>query len=191
MTKLTIIKNFISNEECDNYTSYLKNNEHLWEGNPEDANLASLGFSWNYRIINFKHNTEEMKQNLLELRKKMIDSIKESYNETEKLYTCFSQFVRLGIGQSLSAHADSITSEGKPSPGWWFADYSLVIYLNDDFVGGEICFPEYEKECRIERGMIIHYPSTVVHQVKEIKSESWRYTITAFFTKTKEHSDGY
>ena len=44
------------------------------------------------------------------------------------------------------------------------------MYLNSQFEGGEICFPDYELEIKPAKGDLLFYDSSIKHEVKEIKS---------------------
>lgn len=62
---------------------------------------------------------------------------------------------------------------------------SSLIYLNDDFKGGEICFPEYNLEIKPEPGEFIVFPSYFLHEVREIDKipgKRLRCTIPMFYT---------
>ena len=67
-------------------------------------------------------------------------------------------------GQSGSPHIDAIEKEP-------FIEYSTVIYLNDDYEGGEIYFPKQNFEHRPKSLSAIFFPGNkyeYLHGVKEI-----------------------
>jgi predicted 2-oxoglutarate/Fe(II)-dependent dioxygenase YbiX len=188
-TSLKIIENYISQNVCDLYLKYLMKN-NLWETNPKGANLSSDydKSSWNNRIINFYTNTEEMKTNLASLRSSIIHEIKKSNDVTQELYPNIFQFVKLGVGDYLYPHRDSVYPDDTPHKNWFFVDYSSVLYLNDDFDGGEIYFPDRNLELKIKKGMLVHYSSLTHHGVRQVK-QGHRYTLTGFYTKNIKYSE--
>jgi hypothetical protein len=70
---------------------------------------------------------------------------------------------------------------------------SAVIYLNDDYTGGEISFPQSKVTIKPEAGSIVFFPSNFiyVHEVFPIKS-GVRYSLPHWWHNTKNviNSDG-
>lgn len=57
--------------------------------------------------------------------------------------------------------------------------YGVLMYLNDDFDGGEICYPEIEVEYKPKPGvLLIHYAGNL-HGVNPV-SNGTRYSMTSF-----------
>lgn len=73
-------------------------------------------------------------------------------------------------------------------------DLSTVLFLNDDFEGGEFVFPDLRIRIRPEPGLLVCFPSSrwFVHTVEPVKSGN-RYTLVSWMTvqgfKTKEEID--
>jgi hypothetical protein len=59
--------------------------------------------------------------------------------------------------------------------------YGLVYYLNDDYVGGEIFYPELNLEIKPEANSLVIHPATLKyrHGVRDVVSGD-RYTTTMF-----------
>lgn len=70
---------------------------------------------------------------------------------------------------------------------------SVVMYLNDDYVGGEISFPQVGVTIKPEAGSIVFFPSNFVftHEISEIK-EGIRYALPNWYHNmiNKVYSDG-
>lgn len=70
---------------------------------------------------------------------------------------------------------------------------SVVMYLNDDYVGGEISFPQVGVTIKPEAGSVIFFPSNFVftHQISEVK-EGIRYALPNWYHNmiNKIYSDG-
>jgi hypothetical protein len=91
------------------------------------------------------------------------------------------ELVKWNNSKGLDAHRDG--HENIPDEPEF--SVSSLIYLNDDFNGGEICFPEYNLEIKPSPGDFIVFPSYFLHEVKEIeKIENGRLrcTIPMFYT---------
>jgi Rps23 Pro-64 3,4-dihydroxylase Tpa1-like proline 4-hydroxylase len=68
--------------------------------------------------------------------------------------------------------------------------YSLVTYLNDDYEGGELEFPNHGIKIKPEAGSIIIFPSSqpYLHVSHNIKS-GWKYMSPTFWLNKPEHSN--
>jgi len=60
--------------------------------------------------------------------------------------------------------------------------YSSLIYLNDDYEGGELYFPEYDFAIKPEVGTLICFrgDENTLHGVKKV-TDGIRYTISLFW----------
>lgn len=63
--------------------------------------------------------------------------------------------------------------------GWPKIKYGVVIYINDDYSGGEICYPDFDLKLKPTAGMIAIHPSTLEHGVAPVGG-SPRYMMTTF-----------
>jgi len=59
-------------------------------------------------------------------------------------------------GQEYKTHYDGSTSMGRA--------LSAICYLNDDYEGGEIEFPEFKVKIKPEAGMLILFPSNFAYK---------------------------
>jgi hypothetical protein len=59
-----------------------------------------------------------------------------------------------------------------------YCRFGILMYLNSDFDGGEICYPEYGIEYKPKRGVLIHHAGNL-HGVKAVNSGT-RYSMTSF-----------
>lgn len=58
-------------------------------------------------------------------------------------------------------------------------EYGVVIYLNDNFVGGELHYPDRDLTIKPEKGMLVYHSGDVLHEVLKVTSGD-RYTLTSF-----------
>ncbi|WP_251358451.1 2OG-Fe(II) oxygenase [Kangiella sp. TOML190] len=60
-------------------------------------------------------------------------------------------------------------------------DYSLLIYLNDDFDGGELTFPNFQMRLKPRKGMLLCFPSDhrYLHKA-ELTTQGHRYVIVSW-----------
>lgn len=92
---------------------------------------------------------------------------------------------RWDVGEFQPLHADGEDPEGHPNEAF-IVDYGAVIYLNDDYEGGEIYFPEHNIDFKPKAGTLIFFPSNnmYVHGVRAI-TKGTRYTTPSFWIPTK------
>jgi hypothetical protein len=87
-------------------------------------------------------------------------------------------------GTSGNPHIDAIEKEP-------FIEYSTVIYLNDDYEGGEIYFPKQGFSQKAKKYSALFFPGNdyqYIHGVKEITSGN-RYTALYMQSTKKEFID--
>lgn len=72
--------------------------------------------------------------------------------------------MRYSEGEYFGLHTDSpfVARDGA------MTKLSLVLYLNDDYIGGETLFPDLALEVRPEVGKILLFPPTLHHMSKPI-----------------------
>jgi hypothetical protein len=63
--------------------------------------------------------------------------------------------------------------------------FANVIYVNDDFTGGELHFPEIDITYVPKKGALIVFPSSdeYLHGVKPVGAGPTRYALPAFVNK--------
>lgn len=94
----------------------------------------------------------------------------------------------LGVGHSMPVHVDKGYGDEKsdhnfktPS-GFPTREISSLIYWNDDYLGGEICFPNQSITLKPKAGTLILFPSNnnFPHQVLPV-TQGLRYVSTNFW----------
>ena len=101
--------------------------------------------------------------------------------------------VRWLPGQLQNPHADKELHDGpdagKPNDFPWY-DLASLFYLNDDYEGGELYFPNQGIKFKPKRGAAYFFPGdkNFIHGVTEIKS-GIRYTCPFFWTITEHTGD--
>jgi len=96
--------------------------------------------------------------------------------------TGFIVFQRLYAGTELISHFDKYSDK--------LVEYAAVLYLNNDYNGGELFFPKFDYEIKPEPGTLIIFPSTeqFEHGVRPVKEGPVRYVIPVFIKAN--HPDG-
>lgn len=96
--------------------------------------------------------------------------------------TGFHIHQRLYAGSQLTAHYDQYSDK--------LVEYAAVLYINDDYVDGEVFFPQHDLKLRPKPGSLLVFPGTkdYVHGVHPVGEGPVRYVSPAFI-KT-QHPDG-
>jgi 2OG-Fe(II) oxygenase superfamily len=76
--------------------------------------------------------------------------------------------------------------DGETFPEHPMVTIGALIYLNDEYQGGEIAFPDYDVTIKTEPGDLVIFPCNYLHEVKTIMpiedGETRRHTLTVFYT---------
>ena len=158
-----VIDKFITKETAEYINNYLRPKVQNYS-NPKgflNVPLNSLHFN-SYPDLNSK-----IVHDLINL---IIDSISYQFGFPKsflKLNRVFYQVLQKG--ESLRIHADNLIE----------VDYSAVLYLNDEYTGGEICFYDGDTEnsnngtdYKLPKGTLVYFKGDEKHQheVKEVIS---------------------
>lgn len=169
-SSIYIIENFIDVEHVNELHRYSRCNDD-WYSNQHHS-------EWADRV--HKNFTEETTRKIIS---SLVDKIKFTIDKEFNVVTAVHemQIVRWMTGNFQKPHADKQDLDGKPngSPSY---DISSVFYINDDFDGGEIYFPNQSLTIKPTKNMLVFFPGDIhfLHGVKHVSSGE-RYTIPAFW----------
>lgn len=107
-----------------------------------------------------------------------MDFCSEIYSNTLRIepieYPSTFTIRKYDTGYEMGPHSDTYT--GSKDFG-----ISAVVYLNDNYEGGELSFPEYNVKLKPEAGSIVMFPSNTVHEALAVtKGEKY---FAPFFSK--------
>lgn len=117
----------------------------------------------------------------------MASLLAEQLGPQPPLHSHLVNFARWPVGYELQPHADSENPGGAAHPYPW-RDFATVIYLNDDYGGGEIYFPNLGIELKPSARTLIIFPGTLffLHGVRRV-THGMRHTIASFLTFDPAH----
>jgi predicted 2-oxoglutarate/Fe(II)-dependent dioxygenase YbiX len=88
------------------------------------------------------------------------------------------QLLRYKPGQHFHEHIDNIAGH----PTWGQRQLSTVLYLNDDYTGGEIQFPRQKKTLKPRAGDLILFPSHFTHPHASLDvKEGTKFSVVSWF----------
>lgn len=165
-------QDFVPKVDCQSIAHWLRSNKKAAK-NPE-------GFFDDSTIPFVKISDSWVKKRVNQFRFDATVQAIVTFNK--KLYPTYTDLVHWPVGKSMPVHGDSHYLDG--SKGLFpFRKVSGVLYLNDDYSGGETYFPSHGIHITPETGKLILFPSNIdyPHGVKTIES-SERFTMPIWFT---------
>lgn len=130
---------------------------------------------------------ERLAMQLLRLADRMANIIAETYR-IAPVYPDDVQLVKWWEGHEMFPHADREHPDGSEHRTPW-RSYASVIYLNEDYRGGEIYFPELGIEIAPSQGSMLAFGGSLdfLHGVRKIE-HGVRYTCPSWFTHDRAHA---
>lgn len=154
-----IIENVLSDEEYKKLLDYTENIDS-WEIQP-----------WKVKYFTSKKMTEEIVDILDKIFRIAYKKCTDFYNVKLRVFNKNEvTLIRFDKEYAMNAHADTT------------GDFAVIYYINDDYDGGEINFPEFNLKIKPNANSFILFPSNenYVHEVlKNIGKE--RYSSTLWF----------
>lgn len=161
-----------------------RNRERLFQ-NPRGDPFWDHRYLW---ITSLPADERKAKRIMQETRLRVIAELQGFYAE-EKIYSDSVQLVKWPPGQAMPPHADNANPDGSPHPMTW-RDYASVVYLNDDYEGGEFYFDRSGIEIKPAAGDLLAFTGGMrhFHGVREVRGAP-RYTMPGWYTKDVAHRD--
>jgi hypothetical protein len=154
-------------EQCAYLISYLNNNEK-WTPAPHPT--------WDERMVDLKDVDDPIAVGyMIEAYKKIRSSMPEGFDAESFSLVIWNEHTGMNL------HTDEVGSEWR--------EYSSVIYLNENFHGGNTYFPDQglSVEPRIGMGIVFQANDEHPHLVTEVVGGK-RYTISSFWSNQEGHN---
>jgi hypothetical protein len=184
--KINVIENFITLEDANILESYIRDN-------CSDRNrfYTPIKHRVENKIRYESHIPERNKfsdhPEVLDLLKKYSSKFLEECNlffkDDEDLYLASLFMLMLGPGSILKEHVDN-------HKGAEHLFRSGVIYLNDDYDGGCLNFPDRDFTLKPKRLSLVLFDSTEMHKITEVLSGT-RIAMPIWATNIKEKEISY
>ena len=168
--EIIVIENFLSAEEADMIAGFVDN------ATEEDWARAQYvdGNEFNNTIFHFQDPIAG------EIGKRIVDNIMPLLPDDVALKSFNPNCVTKTVtGKSMNPHNDWHDDNG--------CRYGIVVYVNEDYAGGEIYYPNKGIYMKPGKGLAVVHPASeeYLHGIKEVTSGT-RYAMTAFvFDKDK------
>lgn len=187
------LDNFIREDELNKLNKFIRANT-VWDVTEthynENGTVIYDSDYWADRVITYP-NISKIDQSIIDTIEGMVARLKvevDSYFSVDAGPTS-PAMVRWLPGQLQMPHADkelhSGPDAGTPNDFPWY-DIAGLFYINDDYEGGELYFPNQGIKFKPKAGSAYFFPGDMnyIHGVTEIKS-GIRYTVPFFWTILK------
>ena len=111
--------------------------------------------------------------------KEMLKIWQEKFNELDLEYITKNYCIRnYRTGASMGIHVDRNVKNPNNNMDW-----TALIYLNDNYSGGEVVFNDLDLELKPSAGSILFFPCLARHYVKEITEGNKQYVFLFLHTE--------
>lgn len=183
-----IVPDFLTSGECDRLTTMFDRVHGL-------VKHRRIGIDfWEGRIVYMgdvaEHNASAAAI-MGDFQKRATALLGEFYALTRPLWT---DTVQLNIWERdsfLPPHTDNSNPDGTAHSTPW-RDFSSIVYLNDDYEGGELYFTAQDRVLKPRRGMLVAFSAGYHHEHGVLKVRGGRrITMPAFYTFDERKADQY
>lgn len=162
-SKIKIVPDFLTDEDCDFAINFIDKNKELGM-----THLVPTG----RHLLTTTQDPEAHKFLKKYCKKAFLEYC--GTETPEGLYVSDFMFVMYESGGSMYLHMDN-------GPDFGNTVFTLVMYFNDDFVGGAVRFPNLDVTVDPVRRLAVIFPGTYMHEVLEVTSGK-RYIVNVGFT---------
>lgn len=149
---------------------------------------------WKGRIL-FAHEVQarvpEAGQVMQHFQREAARRIGGFYQLTAPVYADTVQLVLWQAGIHMPPHADNANPDGSPHGMAW-RNFSSIVYLNDDYEGGELYFTALDRTLKPKAGMLVAFTGGFHHEhaVLAVQGND-RYTMPGFYTFDASKADRF
>jgi hypothetical protein len=131
----------------------------------------------------------ELADHMRGVQRRAADVIRNFYRVTQPIYPDLLQIMSWPVGIHMPPHADNANPDGSPH-AMAHRDFSGIIYLNDDYQGGEFYFTALDTVIKPKKGMLVAFTAGFYHEHAVLRVEgAERLTMPFFLTFDKERAD--
>ncbi len=181
-----IVPDFLTAKECDRLTTMFDRLHGL-------VKHRKIGIDfWEGRIVymdDVAADNASAAAIMGGFQKRATAMLGEFYALTQPLWTDTVQLNVWEQGSCLPPHTDNSNPDGSPHSTPW-RDFSSIVYLNDDYEGGELYFTAQDRVLKPRRGMLVAFSAGYHHEHGVLKvTKGRRITMPAFYTFDKRKAD--
>ncbi len=147
---------------------------------------------WNNRFLwlaDIKRERPEAASVMIEGQRKAIELVRDFYGLTVPIYADILQIVRWQSGMFMAPHADNANPDGSKH-GMAHRAFAGIVYINDDYEGGELYFTALDIAVKPRRGTFVAMTGGFHHEHAVLRVNSGtRLTMPSFMTFDRTKAD--
>jgi hypothetical protein len=151
----------------------------------------AAGF-WDGRFIWYSDVSKaygELADHMRGAQRRAAALVTEFYRLTEPIYPDLLQIMSWPVGIHMPPHADNANPDGSPH-AMAHRDFSAIVYLNEDYQGGEFYFTALDTVIKPKKGMLAAFTAGFYHEHAVLRVEgSQRLTMPFFLTFDRGRAD--
>jgi hypothetical protein len=186
-----VIENFLSTEEVETILSCAKElTEEQWKAPHQDMHWAGRSCSLDaLKLI----NRPAMQLIGKEIFPRARQALLEHYSPELPIYPDSFTLCRWPIDSAQIPHWDNMKGLGEEKEkNNQHRVFGIVIYLNDDYTGGQTYYPKFNHYVKPKSGMLAMHPADELHEHGVTKIEgTTRYTLASFWTYIPSFTQSY
>lgn len=187
-----IEENFISDYENEVLLNFSKNYDLAFAQSASMCSDPRWAGKTVYLDETYRYSSE-VYDVLYDINVRILELVEGIHDEEEEIYCEKVQFSKWFTGDAIDPpHADNVEQDGiTPNDSPW-RTHGVVLYLNDDFEGGELFYEHLDMSIKPKAKMIAIHGAGIeyTHGVREVTS-GMRHTIITFCTTNMEHAEEY
>lgn len=168
-----VVENFLSNELFTKFSTFAKAS-NMYELNENET-------FWSKKVIHLQDVTLFSKQSK-QYANLVKNKIKKLFKLKQEIYPDLLCITKWLFNTSHGLHAPSQNLDGTPNDLYW-RDFGAILFLNSDYMGGQIHFPKQNMVLTPKENTLLIYPGTAefCHEKRSI-TKNTRYIIDSFWT---------
>jgi hypothetical protein len=189
-----VIENFVNEQDIDQAYEYAMSADMTYDGGPgsklqdrvhesnkfeNDNPTIFKTFKEKYslqikNLLEEKHSIRLVGSKCTELHKPLSESLQDrvNYLAISSKCGCKSEINPFIVSWTEGSDQKEHTDNGN--------DFTAIIYLNDNYQGGELNFPSLDLSIKPKSGSLIIWPGYMTHSISTVVSGT-RYTMPIFF----------
>ena len=179
-----VLEDFLDNRICDGLcgvfrelsTRIVNRVPGFWDGR----------FIWHSDVSKAYRESADL---MLNAQRRAAAFITEFYRLTEPIYPDLLQIMSWPVGIHMPPHADNANPDGSRHD-MPHRDFSGIVYLNDDYEGGEFYFTALDTVIKPKKGMLVAFTAGFYHEHAVLQVEGkQRLTMPFFLTFDRDRAD--
>ncbi|HYZ42296.1 MAG TPA: DUF6065 family protein, partial [Stellaceae bacterium] len=179
-----IVEKFLDDTVCERLcdafselsSTIVNRAEHYWDGR----------FIWHSDVAAYD---AELARHMRDAQRAATALIADFYQLAAPIYPDLLQIMSWPAGIHMPPHADNAYPDGSPHP-MAHRDFSGIIYLNDDYQGGEFYFTGLDTVIKPKKGMLVAFTAGFYHEHAVLRVDGGqRFTMPFFLTFDKNRAD--